>query len=79
MLKLKIQVQGCSIETQIQPKDVLACIKVTNEIKEMWNIVLTLQESLMKKSTFGIDERDEEDVEVGEKRKNTEGGCSQHF
>ena len=31
------------------------------------------------KSTFGIDERDEEDVEVGEKRKNTEGGCSQHF
>ncbi|KAG4912047.1 hypothetical protein JHK82_052632 [Glycine max] len=35
-------------------------------------MALSSKESLMKKSTFGIDERDEEDVEVGEKRKNTE-------
>ena len=51
-------------------KDVGACKDVTNEVKkEMWEIVVGLQQKLNKKSSFKIEE---ETTKASEKRKNSE-------
>ena len=52
-------------------KDVGACKDAPNEVKkEMWEIVVGLQQKLNKKSSFTLN--DEEMAKAGEKRKNSE-------
>lgn len=47
-------------------KDVLACLKVIDEVnKQIWDIVVDLQQNLVNKSTIN---QEEENVEVGAKR-----------
>jgi len=49
-------------------KDVGACKDALDEVKrEMWKIVIDLQQKLNKKSNLNLD--DEEMAKVGEKRK----------